>query len=129
VTGIRTSCRNERNTGRVGCGATYSGNQGHCVDVAPWSDHPDGLCHNTFGSVTTSDAHYPWGVHTDPRTLPDKIHQDDRGVWRGVNDRDWSAFRAAARGAGSPQTPLAVDQDQSGGPTAVWAPYTNQGEV
>ena len=74
MTGIATTCRDNPASGRVGCGARYSGRQVHC-----------GLCHQTFGGEFAFALHL--GVdrhgilwHVDPRTV-DKLHQNDRGVW------------------------------------------------
>jgi hypothetical protein len=125
VTGIRTTCKNETNTGRVGCGAPYSGNQGHCVLGASWSTHPDGLCHETFGSVNATDLHLPRGVHVDPRTVTDKLHQDDRGVWRGIGDPTYWATKRPSRDQGSPQGATAVQLGQSDTTDDVWAPSTD----
>jgi hypothetical protein len=88
MTGIRTSCKNNPATGRIGCGTTYSGRMLHCVAPASWSTHPDGLCHETFGAETTCNVHLGFDGavnelrHVDPRSLTEKIHQDDNGVWR-----------------------------------------------
>lgn len=84
--GIATTCRNSPPTERHGCGAPYRGRQLHCVAPAPWSTHPDGLCHETFGGEVGCDLHVGVGRdgnlwHVDPRTV-DKLHPDGDGVWR-----------------------------------------------
>jgi hypothetical protein len=74
MTGIRTSCRDSESLGRVGCGATYSGNMVHCT-----------ICHQTFASYRVMDKHM--GVkggqlwHRAPEAVPG-IHSDTRGIWR-----------------------------------------------
>ena len=121
MSGIRTSCKNEVNTGRVGCGAVYSGAAGHCVMPADWSEHADGLCHNTFGSLNATDLHFVRGVHVDPRSLPEKLHQDDRGVWRGFGDPTYFATRRPTGDQRSPQGVSAVQLGQNGESDPVWA--------
>jgi len=93
MTGIRTSCKNETATGRIGCGATYSGRMLHCVAPAAWSSHPDGLCHETFSAESSCDLHLGFDGatntlrHDDPRTIA-KLGENDRGVWRSVDRSD-----------------------------------------
>ena len=87
MTGIPTSCHDNDRLGRTGCEATYSGNMGHCVAKAEWSEHDDGYCHATFSTQNVSDIHWVRGVHTNPALVVDRagqarLHQDGRGVWR-----------------------------------------------
>lgn len=122
MSGIRTSCKNEVNTGRVGCGAVYSGAAGHCVMSANWSEHPDGLCHNTFGSLNATDLHLPRGEHVDPRTLSEKLHQDDRGVWRGFGDPTYFATKRPTGDQRAPEPPTLVGTDPDGAAIDPWTP-------
>lgn len=73
-------CRDSRRTGRQGCGATYSGRQGHCVAHTAWSTHSDGLCHETFASQQVSDLHWTRAGHVDPRSVK-RLWQDETGLW------------------------------------------------
>jgi hypothetical protein len=56
------------------------------VARAPWSTHPDGICHETFATPAISDWHWVKGVHTDPRTV-ERLRQDERGIWHSAKRR------------------------------------------
>ncbi len=82
MAGVKTFCRDNTATHRQGCGASYSGNQAHCVARAPWSTHPDGLCHETFASPGIADKHWTKLGHVNPFEVAG-LTLDGRGVWHG----------------------------------------------
>ncbi len=49
------TCTDNPSTGRIGCGATFSGERQHCIARVPWSTHPDGRAHIT-AAVSTIDT-------------------------------------------------------------------------
>lgn len=82
MAGVPTSCKNNTELGRVGCGAEYRGREVHCTNPAEWSKHSDGLCHETFGGYSTFDMHWTINSHLNPETLSSLHRDSDRGVWR-----------------------------------------------
>jgi hypothetical protein len=93
-------CTDNTRLGRVGCGATYSGEMQHSVARVPWSEHPDGLAHIT-GRYTTIDVCWRKavrGVMADPKTLD--LVQNERGVWaRPMREsaREWAEQKGVER--------------------------------
>lgn len=88
-----TTCHTNTRLHRTGCDASINGKQGHCVASAPWSTHPDGICHATFASQQISDLHWTRPGHTNPADVTDaqgraKLSQDMRGVWHKTDARE-----------------------------------------
>ena len=53
------------------CHKTWTGlRAGHCT-----------VCHETFGSAD-NDKHWTRNGHVHPSELPDRYHQDAKGIWR-----------------------------------------------
>lgn len=82
-----SGCTDNGRVGRTGCGATWSGNSGHCVAQVAWSTHPDGQAHVTFASDEAARMCWKDDVLRDPATLPltaalPLLEQDHRGQWR-----------------------------------------------
>lgn len=75
------TCTDNTTLGRIGCGATYSGEMQHCVAVVPWSTHPDGMAHITAKS-STIDLMWAKGRGTLVEPSSIGLVRDDRGVWR-----------------------------------------------
>ena len=77
-----SACVDSPTTGRIGCGATYSGEMQHCVARADWSQHPDGRAHIT-ASLSVLDKLWAKGASNQPANPVDHgMEQDDRGRWR-----------------------------------------------
>lgn len=90
-------CTDSPRSGRIGCGATYTGELAHCVATAPWSTHPDGLAH-----ITATDGVIArlWQLgRTHPANPAEHGYtQDGRGRWRKPLTDDQRAALAALRG-------------------------------
>jgi hypothetical protein len=76
------TCTDSPRSGRIGCGATFSGRRQHSVARVSWSQHPDGLAHETFSTEQNVDRCWRNGQMVDPRSLPTKLMQGADGVWR-----------------------------------------------
>lgn len=83
-------CGDNPKLGLVGCGATYSGNQQHCVDRCAGTRHADGRCHETFSTVRVADLHRTRGGHYPPWTIT-RLMLSAIGVWkeRGRGNAPW----------------------------------------
>ena len=76
-----STCIDNPRLGRIGCGATYSGELQHAVAAVPWSRHPDGRAHVTASlSVIEKCWAKGGGQMADPATLG--YEQDGTGRWR-----------------------------------------------
>ena len=81
-------CTDNPATGRIGCGATFGGERQHVVARVPWSQHADGIAHETFSTLANVDRCWRDGIMHDPRTVTNRagehvLFQGDDGVWRG----------------------------------------------
>jgi hypothetical protein len=75
-------CTDNHRLGRIGCGASFSGELQHSVAKVPWSTHSDGMAHIT-GRLSTIDLCWRKGtgnVMANPADIG--LEQDHRGVWR-----------------------------------------------
>jgi hypothetical protein len=80
-----STCKSNTRTGRIGCGATYSGEMQHMVERVSWSEHPDGRAHIT-GRLSTIERLRSGKTKREPSNPADdeKLYRDERGVWRQV---------------------------------------------
>jgi hypothetical protein len=91
-------CTDNPRAGRTGCGATYTGGMAHSVARVPWSTHPDGRAHITFGTDKASLVCWRGDTMRDPSTITTKdgrnvFAQDERSVWRYAppdQPREWN---------------------------------------
>ena len=76
------TCVDSHRIGRIGCGASFSGELQHSVAKVSWSTHSDGMAHIT-GRLSTIDMCWKKG---DGKTMANPadigLTQDERGVWR-----------------------------------------------
>jgi hypothetical protein len=75
-------CSDNPATGRIGCGATGSGETQHCVAKVTWSTQPDGRAHI---SARLSTIDFLWAKGTDGQMANPAdygITPDSRGYWR-----------------------------------------------
>lgn len=90
-----STCGDNPRIGRIGCGASFSGELQHSVAKVPWSTHPDGLAHIT-GRLSTIDLCWRKG---DGQTMANPadlgLEQDTRGIWRQpISDADRARLEA-----------------------------------
>lgn len=76
-----STCRDNHRLGRIGCGASYSGNTQHSVATVSWSRHPDGQAHVTasLGVIERLWRNQRTEM-ADPAALG--YAQDSNGRWR-----------------------------------------------
>jgi hypothetical protein len=82
-----TTCVDNPRLGIQGCGAHYTGLQGHSVARVGWSDSPDGRAHVTFANDKVSELCWEdTAAMKNPARILNKnrrprLQQNDRGVW------------------------------------------------
>lgn len=95
-----SECVTNTTLGRVGCGATFTGEMQHCVAKVAWSEHADGMAHITGRLSSIEKCWKKGGEMVHPASVG--LVQDDRGVWRApISDEQRASLAALREGAAS----------------------------